>query len=268
MEQKKLDLGAELYISTRQMGNCASVESVENLKKTVTSLGILEGSTRIKLFTTVSITEEMKTKLDALETKLNELDAKTDVIQQLTHDLQKMVESSVNPTDTYRAWLSHLVSDSFTMQLRIVNTSPTTIKEAEQWMSKTQCGCHYADYVKTINWHSPSLKYKLSNGLIVLQLREQLECHWDSTIEFVADIQLPVEWIANFSMEDVTENYTSNEQTFFTMEKMMNLDPIQTLLGTEITEPMSIGSFLASCMRTLVTWNHNIIPKQVHLEDA
>lgn len=250
------------------MGICASVESVENLQKTVRTLGVLEGALRTKLITAETNIEQTKTKLDALETKHNELSTKTDAVIQTSHDLQKKVETSLNATDTYRAWLARVASDSFTMQLRIVNTAQTTIKDAEHWMSKTQCGCQYADYVKTINWHSPNLKYKLSKGLIELQLREQVECHWDSTIEFVADIQLPVEWISNFSMEDIAETYTSNELTYFTMEKMMNTDPIQTLLGTEITEPMSIGSFLASCMRTLVTWNRNIIPQQIHHEEV
>lgn len=258
------------------MGNCASAESVAHLEKMIKVLKETQerDTTTFKAVAKgvelVSAQQETTTKALAVEKEHLETLVK---LSNLNNDGLKELEQKVNKLDLYRAWVAlytHLkYPDLFRMNMRIVNTTPTTYHDTQLWKNNKSCGCQYADYVKTINWHSPTLEYKLAGKNILLKLTEQIECNWDSAIEFGAHIHLPVAWIDNFSMEDVSESYQSNGATFFTMEKMMNKEIVQTILGAEIEEPMSVGSFLASCMRTVIEWKREIVPTEfVPYEDT
>lgn len=249
------------------MGICASAESVAHLEKTINAL---KGRSKLdsdtindmqKAFVGVYAKQETTTKaLDAEKESIASLEKMVNCNATMLREL----EAKTKVLDLYRGWVAlytHLkYPDLFRMNMRIVNTTLTTYHDTQQWMNNKSCGCHYADYVKTINWHSPTLEYKLSGKNILLKLSEQIECHWDSTIEFNAHIHLPSAWIDNFSMEDVSETYQTNGATFFTMEKMMSKEIVLTILGTEIEEQMSVGSFLASCMRSVIKWEREVVP--------
>jgi hypothetical protein len=257
------------------MGNCASAESVAHLEKTIKVLkerSKLDSDTINdiqKAFVGVYAHQGTTTKALAAEKEQLETLVK---LSNLNNAGLRELEQKVNTLDLYRAWVAlytHLkYPDLFRMNMRIVNATPTTYHDTQLWKNNKSCGCQYADYVKTINWHSPTLEYKLSGKNILLKMTEQIECHWDSAIEFGAHIHIPSAWIDNFSMEDVSESYQSNGATFFTMEKMMNKEIVQDILGAEIEEPMSVGSFLASCMRSVIEWKREIVPTEfIPLED-
>lgn len=257
------------------MGNCASAESVAHLEKTIKVLKEThERDTNsfqaiAKGFTLVSAQQEATTKALVAE---KECISNLETMVNCNATLIKGLEAKTRVLDLYRGWVAlytHMKYPGlFRMNMRIVNTTPTTLDDTERWLNNKSCGCHYADYVKTINWHAPTLEYKLSGSNVFFKLYEQIECHWDSAIEFGAHIHIPSAWIDNFSMEDVSESYQSNGATFFTMEKMMNKEIVQDILGAEIEEPMSVGSFLASCMRSVIEWKREIVTIEfVPLED-